>query len=216
MTSGDGGKKPRITAKKNGPYIVNDVEDLKNSQGEALPTQPEMALCRCGGSEDKPFCDGTHFLVGFDGQCQNNGEKNRVKDYEGRDITVHDNRWACSHIGYCSRGLPAVFRPKEKPWVRPDEAPADEVEATVGLCPSGALSHTRDGVLHRDLDREPGIRVDHNGAYQVVGGPEFEDKQGGAKPVSPEHYSLCRCGASENKPFCDGTHRFCGFDDPKN
>ena len=147
MTSGDGGTKPRITAKKNGPYIVNDVEDLKNSQGEVLPTQPEMALCRCGGSEDKPYCDGTHFLVGFDGQCQNNGEKNRVKDYEGRDITVHDNRWACSHIGYCSGGLPAVFKPKDRPWVQPDEAPADEVEATVRLCPSGALCHTRDGVL---------------------------------------------------------------------
>ena len=78
MTPAGGGKKPRITVMKNGPYIVKDVEDLKNSQGEALPTRPEMSLCRCGASEDKPFCDGTHFLVGFSGECQNGGEKNRI------------------------------------------------------------------------------------------------------------------------------------------
>jgi len=66
MTSAGGSKKPKITVTKNGPYIVNDVEDLKNSQGEALPTQPEMALCRCGASENKPFCDGGHRFCGFD------------------------------------------------------------------------------------------------------------------------------------------------------
>jgi CDGSH-type Zn-finger protein len=209
-------RKPRIKAVKNGPYVVDHLEDLTNSRGEKLATASEMYLCRCGASKNKPHCDGTHIAIGFDGSCRNTTDPNRTKDFHGEEITVHDNRWICSHIGHCYRGLPEVFRPGEKPWVWPDEASVDEVIAVVEQCPSGALSYTRAGELHSGQEREPAISIERDGAYLVVGGPEFQDAQGGVQPISTEHYSLCRCGKSENKPFCDGTHRFCGFEDPEN
>jgi CDGSH-type Zn-finger protein len=211
-----GRKRPRIVVAKNGPYVVSGLDDFTDSHGRELATEPEMELCRCGASENKPYCDGTHFLTDFNGSCRNTGESNRTRDFTGRGLTVHDNRWICSHVGNCWRGLPEVFRPGEKPWVWPDEARADDVIATIETCPSGALSYTKDGVRHDSQDREPGISIERNGSYLVVGGPEFVDAQGGLKPLSAEHFSLCRCGQSENKPFCDGTHRFCGFEDPKN
>ncbi|MFN2509043.1 MAG: CDGSH iron-sulfur domain-containing protein [Chthoniobacterales bacterium] len=50
---------------KNGPYIVKGPVALKDSEGNAYPTEPRMALCRCGASTEKPFCDGTHSKIGF-------------------------------------------------------------------------------------------------------------------------------------------------------
>jgi CDGSH-type Zn-finger protein len=214
--AGGKGRRAKIVASKNGPYLVSGLEELTDSRGRELATEPEMALCRCGGSENKPHCDGTHFLRGFSGACRNTDEPKRTKDFVGEDITVHDNRWICSHIGNCYRGLPEVFRPGEKPWVWPDREPVERVIEIIESCPSGALGYTHNGVRWEGRDREPGITIDRNGAYQVVGTPDFEDAQGGLAPVSREHFSLCRCGESENKPFCDGTHRFCGFEDPEN
>ena len=86
---------------------------------------------------------------------------------------------------------------------------------TICMCPSGALSYTRDGVLHKDQDRKPSITISKDGPYRVVGGIEFEDPDGN-KPESEEHYTLCRCGASNNKPFCSGAHWHIKFKDPKN
>ena len=83
------------------------------------------------------------------------------------------------------------------------------------MCPSGALSYTKDGVLYKDRDREPAITVSKNGPYYVVGGIESKDPMG-SKPESKEHYTLCRCGASTNKPFCNGAHWDINFKDDKN
>lgn len=83
------------------------------------------------------------------------------------------------------------------------------------MCPSGALRYTKEGVLYKDQDREPAITLAKNGPYRVVGGPELRDVNN-SKPESKEHYTLCRCGGSKNKPFCDGTHWDINFmDDEK-
>ena len=65
MESPHDAKKPSIEVAENGPYLVNGIQTLKNSRGETISTKPVMALCRCGGSAKKPFCDGTHARIGF-------------------------------------------------------------------------------------------------------------------------------------------------------
>ena len=206
---------PTIEPSRNGPYLVSDLENLKNSKGETLKVKPMMALCRCGQSSSKPFCDGTHVKVGFSGEKLEGRQPDRVDNYEGEEITIHDNRGVCSHRGYCTDNLPAVFIMGKEPWIDPEGASPEEIIRVIEMCPSGALSYTRDGVLHKVLGRDPAVTISKNGPYDVVGGSELNDPDGNTSE-SKEHYTLCRCGGSKNKPFCDGTHWYIEFKDEKN
>jgi CDGSH-type Zn-finger protein len=207
----------------NGPYVVTNVEHLRNSRGEALPARPQMALCRCGGSANKPFCDGTHAHIGF----TSHKEPDRVPDwrdtYVEAQVTVFDNRGICAHSGFCTDNLAAVFRLNQEPFVDPNGATVDEIIAAVKRCPSGALSYGIDGVeCWDDVDqvREPTITVSRDGPYRITGGIPLKDEQGDDVPraqgSSREHYSLCRCGKSKNKPFCSGMHWYVDFHDERN
>jgi len=89
----------------------------------------------------------------------------------------------------------------------------EEIIRTVEKCPSGALSYSLDGVEHRDPDRDPLITVLKDDPYCVTGGIEVVGHESRAEAVSNEHCTLCRCGSSKNKPFCDGTHWEIGFTD---
>lgn len=102
-------KKPTIEATLNGPYIVRDLDTFKNSRGESIKTKPVMALCRCGQSSTKPFCNGTHAKIGFSSAKLDGRVPDRMDDYKGKEITIHDNRGVCSHAGYCTDNLPSVF-----------------------------------------------------------------------------------------------------------
>jgi CDGSH-type Zn-finger protein len=164
-----------------------------------------MALCRCGGSANKPFCDGTHKKIGFVSAPLEGRVADTRDNYEGETITIHDNRGLCAHAGRCTDGLAAVFRLKQEPWIDPAGAPVDAIIETIQACPSGALSYSVNGVEHRDQKRPPAIFVSPNGPYEVTGGPELVDVPRG-EGASTEHFTLCRCGASKNKPFCDGSH----------
>ena len=93
-----------------------------------------------------------------------------------------------------------------KPWILPDGDTVEKIIATIKRCPSGALSYAIDGVEYRDQEREPMITVAKNGPYEVVGSIELVNPPALCEGASTEHYALCRCGASKNKPFCDGTH----------
>ena len=207
--------KQSIEATLNGPFIVRDLNDLRNSKGERLDTRPSMALCRCGGSANKPFCDGTHSKIDFRSSKLEGRVPDKLDDYKGKEITIHDNRCVCAHSGYCTDNSPAVFNAEEEPWIDPDAESPDKIAKTIEMCPSGALSYTRDGIHHKDQNREPSVIISKNGPYCVVGGPELKDAEG-SKPESEEHYSLCRCGGAKNKPFCDGTHGHINFIDDKN
>jgi CDGSH-type Zn-finger protein len=209
------GKKPSVEVLKNGPYKVKDLKKFENSKGEDIETQPSMLLCRCGQSSNKPFCNGTHARVGFSGNKLEGRGADRMDDYEGKEITIHDNRGVCAHRGHCTDNLPNVFSMKQKPWIDPDTEKPDEIARVIEMCPSGALSYTKDGVLHKDLDRESKIIVSKDGPLDVVGGVDFKDPEGNTTE-SKEHYTLCRCGGSKNKPFCDGTHWSIAFKDDKN
>lgn len=210
-----GQEKPVIEPTKNGPYLVTNLVHLSNSKGESIPTKLKIALCRCGGSANKPFCDGTHARIGFSSERLTDGSLDRRENYEGNKITIHDNRGICAHIGYCTDRLPSVFRLNTEPWIDPDGAEVEEVVQAVRRCPSGALSYSIGKVEHRDQDRPPAVTVSKDGPYFITGGIELKDVPRG-EGASKEHYALCRCGGSKNKPFCDGTHWHIGFKDDKN
>jgi CDGSH-type Zn-finger protein len=211
----DAGAAPAITPELNGPYLVSTVEDLLNSSGESLPALPRMALCRCGGSANKPFCDGTHARIGFSSAKSPDRVTDRRDSYTQGDLTVFDNRGICQHSGFCSDALASVFRTHAEPFIDLSGADKAAIIEAVRRCPSGALSYAIDGVEHRDQEREPTVTVSKDGPYRVTGGIEIPHESR-AEGASTEHYTLCRCGGSKNKPFCDGTHWYIKFHDDKN
>src|SRR5215212_5423510 len=139
--------KPKIACLRNGPnYLLNDmraepVANLRRASGEVCATVRGIALCRCGGSKTKPFCDGTHGVNCFDDRKLADPAKNRRDSYAGKGITVFDNRAICAHAGFCSDGLKSVFRYGVEPWIDADGATVQEIVDTIGRCPSGALSY---------------------------------------------------------------------------
>jgi CDGSH-type Zn-finger protein len=205
-------QRPSIECAPNGPLLVRGLENLVDLRdGRTLDTSEVVALCRCGASANKPFCDGQHAKVGFVDVKQEGRARDGRRDYAGEQITVHDNRGVCSHAAFCTDRLPAVFRHKESPWIAPDEAAVEEVIEIVEACPSGALSYSIGGVEHRDQENPAGVLVVPSGPYAVQGGAELDTEWGDG--ASREHFNLCRCGASKNKPFCDGAHWDSKFDD---
>jgi CDGSH-type Zn-finger protein len=203
--------KPRIAFASNGPlYLIygeapHTVPYLHRGDGSECTTVDKVALCRCGGSKGKPFCDGTHSRNGFSDKKLADGSKDKRRTYAGKSIAIHDNRGICAHNGYCTDHVAAVFREEGKPWIDPDGADAAAIIDVANHCPSGALSYSIDGVEHRDRDAPPAITATRNGPYEVSGGIELVGVAFG-DGASKEHYTLCRCGASKNKPFCDGSH----------
>lgn len=208
---------PTITCKLNGPYLVKDLEILQGAHGGRLEAKPVMALCRCGGSANKPFCDGTHQKNGFSGARLADAGADRCESYTAGKITIHDNRSICAHSGICTDTLASVFKYGSEPWIDPAGATARAIIETIRRCPSGALSYSLEGGegLERQAQtRQPSITVMQHGPYAVVGGIQLLEQTLG-QGASTEHYTLCRCGASKNKPFCDGTHTSIGFKDEK-
>ena len=196
---------PTIKPSNNGPYLVSGASLVtRMADGKEFTCSGTVALCRCGGSKNKPFCDGTHRTNGFTGDKDPDRVPDKRENYAGKRITIHDNRGLCAHAGRCTDGLPAVFKYGEEPWIDPDGAGAEEIIAAVRRCPSGALSYSIDGVEHRDHGGEPAIKFAPNGPYVCTGGctVEAELMEGGTQ----DHFDLCRCGKSTNKPFCSGAH----------
>ncbi|MFN0299007.1 MAG: CDGSH iron-sulfur domain-containing protein [Burkholderiales bacterium] len=208
-------KAPSIECKPNGPYLVKDLNDLKSSNGAAIPTKPVIALCRCGGSANKPFCDGTHQKNGFSGARLADASAAPRDDYPAPGITIHDDRSLCAHAGRCTDGLASVFKYGSEPWIDPNGATVEAIVQAIRMCPSGALSYSIRGVAGVDEPREPAIAITKDGPYAIIGGIAFQDQPTG-QSASGARYTLCRCGGSKNKPFCDGTHWSNGFKDDKN
>ncbi len=206
---------PIIEVQKDGPYFVRNLKNLRNSKGVFIETMPLMVLCRCGGSHNKPFCDGTHIEIGFNGDKNDERVIDHTDTYEGKNHTIHDNRGVCSHVGHCTDNAPKVFRMKTEPWIDPDADDQKHVEKVILMCPSGALSYSRDGELHKEWGNDQEIFIGKNRSYHISGNIQLDDPDGN-KPETRDHYCLCRCGGSKNKPFCDGTHYYNDFEDEKN
>ena len=138
----------------------------------------------------------------------------KIIRYPGVDLTVTYDVKRCIHAGECVRGLPEVFDPDRKPWVDPDRAQADDVAAVIRRCPTGALKYLRhDGGDPKQPPATTGIRVDPGGPLFARGRITVKNADGDVI-LKDIRMALCRCGASSNKPLCDGAHTRIGFDAP--
>jgi CDGSH-type Zn-finger protein/truncated hemoglobin YjbI/ferredoxin len=210
-----------IQSAPNGPYLVANVATMTDWLGVSLEPTPQAALCRCGASTTKPWCDGSHVQVGFEDAKAEDRVSDQLDRYHGIGVEIADNRGTCAHSGFCTDRIPTVFRTDTDPFVAPAGGRLDKILRAARDCPSGALSATTeagDPVGRSDSERKPAIEVSKNGPYRVAGGVELLDHDGRPEArndgASLEHYSLCRCGKSQNKPFCTGMHWYADFHDP--
>lgn len=136
------------------------------------------------------------------------------KKYSNKDITVVWKPDACIHSALCWHGLLGVFDPRKKPWVNMDGADTDATIAQIEKCPSGALSWLRneDGgaAATEHTEVETIIEVTPNGPLMVYGNIKVKDSDGN-ETMKNKVTAFCRCGASGNKPYCDGSHRKIDF-----
>lgn len=198
-----------IQCRTNGPYLVREVAELTDAHGNRIAHEAVFALCRCGGSANKPFCDASHKANGFSGARISDGGNDKVESYRAPGITIHDNRSICAHAGFCSDGLASVFKYGAEPWIDASGAEVHAIVQTIRRCPSGALSYALDAPGAEPPPATPGITVTKDGPYAVEGVELVEGRW--AQGASTQRYTLCRCGASKNKPFCDGSHFEVGF-----
>ncbi|GEM_PF-3176043 len=153
-------KRISISTAPNSPLVVKNLKSLTEANRAVFHLEKTTtALCRCGQSQNKPFCDGTHGKIGWSSKKQEGRQQRRVDDYVGKTITIHDDRGICSHAGFCTEDLPKVFRMGVEPWIDADAENAATIIKTIKKCPSGALSFSVDGVLYDKFSDEPEIRI---------------------------------------------------------
>jgi CDGSH-type Zn-finger protein len=217
-----------IKVQANGPYIVSGAVPLvrrrivTSEHGESmtwettarLDDQAIVALCRCGGSANKPFCDGTHTRNGFDGTetAATSGYDERSKTYQGTNVVVRDDRSICEHAGFCGNRLTNVWEMVGGSGTD-DSVVRSQMMSMIEHCPSGALTY-RMNPEGRDIEQELPVEigVTDDGPYFVTGGLPVVRSDGRAFEAR-NRVTLCRCGASKNKPLCDGSHKDAGFRD---
>tara|TARA_R110002096_G_scaffold68478_3_gene165207 strand:+ start:3097 stop:3516 length:420 start_codon:yes stop_codon:yes gene_type:complete len=133
------------------------------------------------------------------------------KEYSNGEVTIGWEADKCIHSGICVQGLPNVFRPKIRPWIDINAAETDALVNQVKQCPSGALSfHMNDEEDETTETLETKVEVLENGPLLVYGTLQVTHKDGTTE-VKNKTTAFCRCGASNNKPFCDGAHVDDGF-----
>lgn len=143
---------------------------------------------------------------------------NKSIKYRNKDITVVWKPDTCIHSTLCWKGLLQVFNPKEKPWINMEGASTAEIIGQVRKCPSGALSY----YLNKEVPAEPEkivaesanvlkVEVSPNGPY-LIKTECLVIHSDGREETKTGTVALCRCGASGNKPYCDGSHRKAGFE----
>jgi CDGSH-type Zn-finger protein len=215
-------KKIKVT--KDGPYLVSggvpvmQETIITDKEGTALewrfdtkfPLQERCGLCRCGHSKNKPFCDGSHLKVGFVGAETAGKEEylDEPKIFEGAVITLKDVEALCASARFCHRagGIWNIIKDCEDPKIK-----QTIIEESCD-CPSGRLL-VYDKKTGKDVEPEieksivaiedPSIGV--SGPLWVRGGIPVESADGKIYRVR-NRVTLCRCGKSQNKPFCDSSH----------
>ena len=225
----------KISVSKDGPYRIQGGialyrkevvyseldESLTWRKVNAIPTSQNYALCRCGESNNKPFCDGSHSSISFDGtetaDTRPTVERQRIiegENFEGANIRVKSDHYLCTHARFCfnrfgnlNQMLPSAS----------DVRIRNEVIAMVERCPSGALTYeieidndTSTDYQAVEPDLPSAIAVITDGPLWVTGDIRIERADGQPMEIR-NRVTLCRCGHSKNKPFCDGTHNEIDF-----
>lgn len=134
--------------------------------------------------------------------------------YTNGEVTIIWKPGLCIHSTKCWKGLHAVFRPGERPWIGPDGAPTELIVAQVEQCPSGALTYRmdQDGTIPEEDSTNANmvVEVAPNGPLLVRTACTVQHADGTEEPRSGVT-AFCRCGHSAGKPYCDGSHRKAGF-----
>jgi uncharacterized Fe-S cluster protein YjdI len=139
-------------------------------------------------------------------------KKEIVKEYDNGELTVIWKPRTCIHAAECVKGSPNVFRPNEKPWISIDQATTEELMATIKKCPSGALSYRLNGEEEKEAEAaETKVNVMQNGPLLVHGNLTVTNADGQSE-AKEKTTAFCRCGHSNNKPYCDGAHAGAGFE----
>jgi len=216
------GRKIEIT--KNGPYVVTggiplatqtigvngEGESVEWVEGKRYPSQESYALCRCGNSRKKPFCDGAHSKTGFDGTetADRTLYKKQAETIDGPTMALTDVEGLCAFGRFCD--------PNGRVWNMVAETDDPAVRANfirqVGDCPAGRLvawDKKTGKAVEPHFDPSIGLVEDPqrecSGPVWVRGGIPIVSADGAGYEVR-NRVTLCRCGQSQNKPFCDGTH----------
>lgn len=216
----------KITVRPSGPYLVRgNIPLVRKSQimseyGEPLDWKDEgviettttYRLCRCGQSKAKPFCDGSHTIVEFNGDeaADTAPLADRAVTRSSPIIQIQDEHSICVHSGFCGTRLTNVWEMRKDSQ---DPEVLAQIIKMIDNCPSGALAYSLepDGeIIEPELPKE--IVVIPDGPLWVSGGIPVVRRD--AKPLETRNrVTLCRCGASAMKPLCDGTHKELGFTD---
>ncbi|MEO9321835.1 MAG: CDGSH iron-sulfur domain-containing protein [Nitrososphaera sp.] len=226
-----GTPQPKIVISKNGPYLVTGDVPLSIqvitpnkegfswdwTEGKKFSTGAEYALCRCGKSNKKPFCDGTHESIGFQGKetAVRVPYIVQAQQFDGPTLVLRDAEELCAFARFCD--------PAGKIWnliQQSDDQEARElVVREANHCPAGRLV-VRDKKNSKDIEERlsPSIGVVEDpalgcsGPLWIRGGIEIESQDGKAYEKR-NRVTLCRCGASANMPFCNGSHASIKFKD---
>ena len=132
-----------------------------------------------------------------------------VKRYPKDEINIVWKPAKCIHAGECVKRLPEVYNPKAKPWINPENAASDEIRKQVAACPSGALSIESANPEKLDDNATHKAEVLVNGPLMIKGSIKIVNTDGSTEVR--EKAAFCRCGASSNKPYCDGSHKKIDF-----
>jgi CDGSH-type Zn-finger protein len=221
----------KVVVTKNGPYVVSGkvplaLQVIQPNEGgfswnwvetRTFDVPESYALCRCGHSNNKPFCDGSHARVGFDGSetATRQPYDRQSETLEGPTLVLQDAEELCAFARFCDPG--------GKIWSlieRTNEPAARKLALREGMsCPGGrlVLHDKRTGqAIEPDLPPSIGVVEDPalgcSGPLWVRGGIRVESEDG--KPYEIRNrMAVCRCGASANKPFCNGSHASIKFND---
>ncbi|MDR1735497.1 MAG: CDGSH iron-sulfur domain-containing protein [Oscillospiraceae bacterium] len=219
----------RVKITKNGPYLVSGGIPIREmvitpqghhytlSEGRTLPQAETYALCRCGNSKNAPFCDGAHVPAAFDGT-----ETASRKPYAQRvsDITTGTSMYLlddhrCAFARFCHTARGDVWSLTEK------DSNSQNREAAIkaaGECPAGRLVMTDKDMNPLEEESKPEIIIMQDPEKGVssgifVKGPITVEAADGTEYEVRNRVMLCRCGESENKPFCNANHVGAEFDD---
>jgi len=138
------------------------------------------------------------------------GKKEIIKEYGNEEFTIIWKPQICIHAAECVKRLPKVYRPREKLWLIIENATTEELKLQIDTCPSGALSYRLNTNVNNKVMENTKVEVFENGPLIVHGTLEITHSNG-EKEIKETRAAFCRCGVSQNKPFCDGAHRKAEF-----
>lgn len=133
------------------------------------------------------------------------------KEYSKGDLTVVWKPDLCIHAGECVKRLPKVYKPKEKPWINLENANNEALIRQINSCPSGALSYYLNEEKIKELEQESVKAIVFKDGPLLINGRISVTGSDGKEEIRQKSTAFCRCGASENKPYCDGTHKKVDF-----